>query len=159
MDTNKYQESLFSVTQMFTMFLWGRAADRYGRKPVLVISLLGVAVFSTLFGLARSLWEMILLRCLAGVFSGSVVAMRAMFQEISTPKTTARSFSYFAFAGNLGIFLGPAIGSLARPAEQYPGAFGHIQFFHDWPYILPTAIIGIIGLIGSATSIIFLKEV
>jgi hypothetical protein len=81
-----------------------------------------------------------------------------MFHELSTPKTTARAFSYFAFAGNLGIFAGPAIGSLARPAEQYPNVFGKIQFFHDWPYILPTAIAGVIGLTAALTSALFLKE-
>jgi hypothetical protein len=81
-----------------------------------------------------------------------------MFHEVSTPKTSARAFSYFAFAGNLGIFLGPAIGSLARPAEQYPDVFGNIQFFHDWPYILPTAIGGAVGFIAALTASLFLKE-
>jgi len=81
-----------------------------------------------------------------------------MFHELSTPKNTARAFSYFAFAGNLGIFAGPVIGSLARPAEQYPDIFGHIQFFHDWPYILPTAIAGAVGLTAAITASLFLKE-
>lgn len=81
-----------------------------------------------------------------------------MFHEISTPKTTARAFSYFAFAGNLGIFAGPAIGALARPADQYPSVFGKIQFFHDWPYILPSAIGGSVGLIAAITAFFFLKE-
>ena len=81
-----------------------------------------------------------------------------MFHEISTPKNTARAFSYFAFAGNLGIFAGPAIGSLARPAEQYPDVFGNIRLFRDWPYILPTAIAGAVGFIATFTSFFFLKE-
>ena len=81
-----------------------------------------------------------------------------MFHEISTPKNTARAFSYFAFAGNLGIFAGPAIGALARPASQYPDVFGKIQFFHDWPYILPSAIGGSVGLIAAITAFFFLKE-
>lgn len=81
-----------------------------------------------------------------------------MFHELSTPKNTARAFSYFAFAGNLGIALGPAIGSLARPAEQYPDIFGGIQFFHDWPYVLPTAISGFVGFLAAATAFFFLTE-
>ena len=67
------QESLFSLTQMILMITWGRAADRFGRKPVLVLSLVGVAVATALFGLSRTVWQMIVLRCLAGVFAGTVV--------------------------------------------------------------------------------------
>ncbi|KIW02673.1 uncharacterized protein PV09_06110 [Verruconis gallopava] len=151
-------ESLSSVMQVLTMILWGKAADRYGRKPVLVISNFACAIFTTLFGTSRSIWQLILFRCLSGSFTGSILAVRAMFHELSTPKTEARAFSYFAFTGNLGIFLGPAIGSLARPAEQYPDVFGNIQFFHDWPYVLPCAISGALGLIGAISASLFLKE-
>jgi MFS family permease len=55
------------------MIFWGRVADRYGRKPVLVFSLAGLAVAVTLFGTSRNVWQMVLFRCLAGLFSGSVV--------------------------------------------------------------------------------------
>lgn len=54
---------------------------------------------------------MILFRCLAGVFAGTVLTVRAMLTENSTKATQARAFSYFAFAGNLGIFVGPLIGT------------------------------------------------
>ena len=102
-------ESLFSLTQMFLMVLWGKA-DRYGRKPVLVFSLLGLAVATTLFGLSQSIAQMVVFRCVAGVFGGTVVTLRTMYSEISTKKTQAKAFSYFAFAGNLGITLGPLLG-------------------------------------------------
>lgn len=52
---------------------WGRAADRFGRKPVLVFSLFGVATAVSLFGLSKEIWQMVLFRCLAGMFSGTVV--------------------------------------------------------------------------------------
>jgi len=95
-------ESLFSLTQMLLMISWGRAADRFGRKPVLVFSLVGVSVAVSLFGFAREIWQMILFRCLAGVFAGTIVTIRTMISEHSTPGTQARAFSFFAFSGNLG---------------------------------------------------------
>jgi len=58
---------------MFCMIPWGRAADRFGRKPILVISLIGVAIATALFGLSTELWHMILFRCIAGAFAGTVV--------------------------------------------------------------------------------------
>jgi MFS family permease len=58
---------------MFTMIFWGRIADRYGRKPVLVFSLAGLAIAVTLFGTSRTVWQMIMFRSMAGLCSGSVV--------------------------------------------------------------------------------------
>jgi MFS family permease len=55
------------------MIFWGRLADRYGRKPVLVLSLIGLTVTVTLFGTSSTVWQMILFRSMAGLFSGSVV--------------------------------------------------------------------------------------
>ena len=69
-----------------------------------------MAFATTLFGLSQSLWQLMLFRCLNGVFAGTVVTVRAMLSELSTKRTQARAFSYFAFAGNLGLFLGPLIG-------------------------------------------------
>ena len=108
-------ESLFSLTQMCVMIAWGRASDRYGRKPVLVLSLLGSTVATALFGMSQSIAQMIAARCFAGVFAGTVVTLRAMFSENSTKHTQARAFSYFAFGGNLGIFLGPLLGKEHQP--------------------------------------------
>jgi len=58
---------------MLTMIAWGRAADRLGRKPVLVLTLFGVAIATTLFGFSKAIWQMMFCRCLAGFFGGMVV--------------------------------------------------------------------------------------
>lgn len=153
------QESLFSVTQTLVMVAWGQASDRFGRKPVLVFSLACVAVSHTLFGFATAIWQMVLFRCLSGVFAGTVVTLRAMFTEISTPKTQARAFSFFAFASNLGIFLGPLMGGgLANPTKTYPNVFGHIQLFKSFPYALPTIVCGSFAASASLLSALFVKE-
>ncbi|KAL1871464.1 hypothetical protein Plec18167_007023 [Paecilomyces lecythidis] len=139
-------ESLFSFTQMLLMIPWGRAADRFGRKPVLVFSLAGLSISAAMFGLSKTVWQMVFARCAAGIFSGTIVAVRAMISENSTPKTQARAFSYFAFANNLGIFLGPLIGgALVHPEKQYPSLFGGNKFFENNPYALPTFVTGAIG--------------
>ncbi|KAJ7153038.1 MFS transporter [Mycena crocata] len=158
-EKNAWQESLFSVTQMALMLLWGRAADRYGRKPVLVVSLGGQSVVVALFGLSTQIWQMIVLRCMAGVFAGTVVTVRAMISENSTQKTEARAFSLFTFANNLGIFLGPFIGGVfSDPATQMPFIFGRIQFFRDFPYFLPCFISGLFAMTAAVTSALYIKE-
>lgn len=82
-----------------------------------------------------------------------------MFSEISTPKTQARAFSFFGFAGNIGIFMGPLIGGLARPVEQYPDLFAGNKFFTEFPYLLPTMIAGIIAFAAAVIVALFVEEV
>ncbi|KAI1822616.1 major facilitator superfamily transporter [Xylaria intraflava] len=152
-------ESLFSLTQMIVMVAWGRAADRFGRKPVLVVSLIGLAVSTALFGMAKNIWQMVLFRCAAGVFAGTVLTIRTMFSEHSTSQTQARAFSLFAVSGNLGIFFGPLIGgALADPAEQYPNLFGGIPFFEAYPYALSSFVVGAIALTSVVTTAVFVEE-
>lgn len=152
-------ESMFSLTQMVLMILWGRAADRFGRKPVLVLSLLGVSLATVLFGLAQTIWQMVLFRCLAGVFAGTIVTIRTMLSEVSASKTQARAFSWFAFAGNLGIFIGPLLGgALAEPAEQYPRLFGGIALFKAYPYLLPSLAVSAIGLSAVLLTTLYAEE-
>ncbi|KAM3498437.1 hypothetical protein MY10362_008242 [Beauveria mimosiformis] len=152
-------ESLFSLTQMAVLIVWGRLADRLGRKRVLVWSLAGMAVGPALFGLARTLAQMIALRCLAGVFSGSALIIRTMIFDHCTPRTQAAAFSWFAFAGNVGIFLGPIIGGgLADPAAQYPALFGGWPFLERYPYAAPGFAVSAIAVTGVVTSVLFLDE-
>ncbi|KAI0401965.1 major facilitator superfamily transporter [Xylaria palmicola] len=152
-------ESLFSLTQMLVMVPWGAAADRVGRKPVLVASLLGVAASTALFGLAKSIWQMVLFRCAAGLFAGSIVTVRAMISELAGREHQAQAFAYFAVAGNIGIFVGPLLGgALADPAALYPGVFGGVWFFETFPYALSSLVVGAVGLTAVLTSALFLEE-
>jgi MFS family permease len=152
-------ESLFSLTQACVMIFWGMASDRLGRKPVLVFSLVGVTIATSLFGFSKTIWEMILFRCAAGIFGGTVVTMRTMLAELSSSSTQAKIFSWFAFSGNLGIFIGPLMGgAVADLAGQYPERFGHIRFLRDYPYALCSLIVGFLGLIAVFTSALYIEE-
>lgn len=152
-------ESLFSLTQMVLMIMWGMAADRFGRRPVLIFSLAGVTMATGLFGMAKTIWQMVLFRCLAGVFAGTIVTIRTMLSEHSTSKTQARAFSWFGFSGNLGILFGPLLGgALADPAEQYPKVFGGIRFFVEYPYALPSIAVSAVGLSAVIVTFLFAEE-
>ncbi|KAL8294411.1 hypothetical protein RB597_007901 [Gaeumannomyces tritici] len=156
---NGLTESLFSLTQAAVMISWGRLADRAGRKPALVASLAGVAVATAAFGLSTSLLQMAAARCLAGVFAGSVVTVRAMLADVSTPATQARVFSWFAFSGNLGIFVGSLMGgALVDPAHQYGGVFARSAFLRDYPYALPSFAVGALSAVACVTTALFVKE-
>ena len=85
--------------------------------------------------------------------------MRVMLSEMSTEDTEARMLSIWASADSIGIFIAPIAGGLlARPAEQYD-FFKHSTLFQDYPYLLPSLLMGALG--GSCTllCIFGLKEV
>ncbi|KAI7199865.1 MFS general substrate transporter [Hortaea werneckii] len=132
-------ESLFSLVQMVLMIFYGRAADRFGRKPVLIFSLGGM--------------------CLAGCFAGSVVTVRTMISENCTKQSQAKAFSWYMFTRNLGIFIGPLIGGgLANPTEQFPKVFAPGSFFGTYRYALSTYATGAVCLSATLTSLLGLKE-
>ncbi|KZO95896.1 MFS general substrate transporter [Calocera viscosa TUFC12733] len=82
-----------------------------------------------------------------------------MITENSTPKTQARAFSFFAFSGNIGIFLGPLIGgALSKPAEQYPALFGWSTLLKEYPYVLPCIVCGGLAAVAAVINLIWLKE-
>jgi len=83
-----------------------------------------------------------------------------MISENSTKNTQARAFSYFAFAGNTGIFFGPLLGGvLESPADKFKSTFGRVRFFHDYPYALPGFAAASIGLSAAVLTACFVKEV
>ncbi|UNI18368.1 hypothetical protein JDV02_004641 [Purpureocillium takamizusanense] len=152
-------ESLFSMAQMAVMMLWSSLANRFGRKPMLVYSLVGMAVGPALFGMATTLWQMILFRCLTGVFSSADLIIRTMVGEHCTTQTQARAFSWYSFASNMGVLVGPIVGgALADPASQYPSVFGGIEFFDRYAYALPGFVVAAIGVTGAVSSAVFLDE-
>ncbi|KAK6607149.1 major facilitator superfamily transporter [Botrytis cinerea] len=152
-------ESLFSVTEMFLMVHWGRASDKFGRKPIMIISLLGISFATGIFGFGRSIGQLIMFRCIAGLFAGTIVTIRTMISENSTKKTQARAFSYFSVAGNLGILFGPMIGgAMSEPAKQYPSLFGGVKFFEEFPFALPTICTGLFALSSTLVATFYIKE-
>lgn len=152
-------ESLFSLAQMLTLMYWGRMSDRHGRKPVLMISLVGSVVFPALFGMSKSIWQMAISRFLAGCFSGAMLVCRTIIGDSCPRKEQAWAYSWFAFTGNLGLLIGPLIGgALAKPAEQYPSLFGGVAFFEKYPYALPGFAFAFICLVGAVACALFLEE-
>ncbi|CAH0018368.1 unnamed protein product [Clonostachys rhizophaga] len=152
-------ESLFSAIQMFVLIFWGRLSDIVGRKPILIYSMVGMSITPVLFCMSTTIWQMIMFRCIAGVFSGSNLVIRTMVSENSTSETQARAFSWFAFGGNIGLVLGPILGGIfANPVKQYPNIFEGIEFFEKYPYALPGIITGGICATGVIACSLYLKE-
>jgi multidrug resistance protein len=108
----------FSVAQLLCSPLSGRLSDRVGRKPVLIMSLVGTAVGSLLTGLAGSLWLLFLARILDGASGASVSVAQAAVTDVAEPADRARLLGLLGAAFGVGFSMGPAIGGLAALVDH-----------------------------------------
>lgn len=83
-------ESLFAISQLCTVFFWGRLSDRIGRKPVLLIGLSGLMVGLTLFGLQHTFVGLVVTRSFAGAMNGNIAILKSVFTEITDATNQAR---------------------------------------------------------------------
>ncbi|XP_010514733.1 PREDICTED: probable peptide/nitrate transporter At3g43790 [Camelina sativa] len=136
--------SSFMIGRALTSIVWGKLADRYGRKPIILIGTFSVIIFNTLFGLSTSFWLAISFRFLLGCFNCLLGVIRAYASEVVSEEYNALSLSVVSTSRGIGLILGPAIGGyLAQPAEKYPTIFSQSSVFGRLPYFLPSLVISV----------------
>ncbi|MCU1359120.1 MAG: hypothetical protein JWN99_409 [Ilumatobacteraceae bacterium] len=103
----------FSLAQLLCAPLLGRLSDRIGRKPVIVVSLIGTAIGCLVTGAANSLWLLFVGRIIDGASGGSLSVAQAAVADISTPSQRPKLVGMMGAAFGVGFVLGPAIGGLS----------------------------------------------
>ncbi|KAF5361313.1 hypothetical protein D9758_010294 [Tetrapyrgos nigripes] len=142
--------AVFFIAQFLTSLAWATIADTYGRRFVLVLSLLGSAITCGLFGISTSLTQAIMIRSLQGAFAGSVGVARGSVPLITNARNEARAYAILGFCWGFGGILGPIIGgSLESPAEKWPRIFGKVELFMKLPYLLPCVVASLIPFFGA----------
>ncbi|CAL4976804.1 unnamed protein product [Urochloa decumbens] len=137
---------------------WGMFADKYGRKPCIVISILSVVVFNTLFGLSTTYWMAIVTRGLLGLLCGILGPIKAYASEVCRKEHQALGISLVTSSRAIALVIGPAIGGfLAQPAQKYPNLFSEESIFGRFPYFLPCFVISVLAA-GSCVACIWLPE-
>jgi MFS family permease len=105
--------SAFTVAQLMSAPLWGRFSDRFGRRPALLIALGAEGIAFLIFGFAGSLFVLFLSRIVQGAGGGTVGVIQAYVADATEPEHRARSLGWLSAATNLGVALGPVLGSFA----------------------------------------------
>ncbi len=90
--------------------IWGRLSDRYGRKPILLISQAGTGISFLILALSPNVYVILFSRILDGVFGGQVPVIRAYISDITTPATRASQMGKLMIGHTVGMILGPLIG-------------------------------------------------
>lgn len=105
--------STYAVMQFLFSPLWGGLSDRYGRKPILVIGILGFAVSQLFFGLSTRLWMLFASRLLAGLLSSATFPTAMAFISDSTPsEERSKGMGLIGAAMGVGMVLGPGVAGL-----------------------------------------------
>ncbi|HEX6989050.1 MAG TPA: MFS transporter [Bacillota bacterium] len=105
--------STYALMQFLLAPFWGKVSDRIGRKPVLVLGLLGLALSFVLMGLARNIWAAILARTFGGVLAAATMpTAQAYVGDATTPAQRGRAMAHMGAATGLGFMVGPMLGGL-----------------------------------------------
>ena len=105
----------YSLMQFVFTPVWGRLSDRYGRRPLILLSLCGSSVGFLVFGLGRSLLVLFGARILAGIAGAIIPTTNAYIADVTPGEDRARRMGLVGAAFGLGFILGPAIGGLLAP--------------------------------------------
>src|SRR5919108_2426561 len=104
--------AVFSLCQLAAAPALGDISDRYGRRPVLVFSLVGTVVSFVMLALAHSVAMLFAARIVDGLSGGNITTARAYIGDITTEENRARSFGMLGAAFGLGFIIGPGLGGL-----------------------------------------------
>ena len=113
----------FSLAQMVFAPVLGRLSDRVGRKPVIVVSLVGTAIGSLVTVAAGAMWVLFLGRIIDGASGASVAVAQGAVADIAPPERRAQLMGMLGAAFGVGFVVGPALGGLAALGGP------HVPFF------------------------------
>ncbi len=134
--------ALFSICQFISTPIIGRLSDKYGRRPMLIISIAGTAVSFFMMAFVPGPVFLFLSRALDGLTAGNIPVAFAVISDSTTPEERAKAFGYISSAFNFGFVFGPAIAALTVGLH----------------FSVPFIIAGVVTLIAVALTWMYLPE-
>lgn len=152
-----YLSSIFAFSQFLTAYNWGRFADKHGRKPTLIIGLIGSTLSLLVLGFSRNYYWALTARAMMGLLNGNVAVIRTMIGEVATErKHQALAFSTMPLIFQTGAVIGPMIGGYLSGRET---RFEVLKpLVETYPYALPNLVIASLLIMSNLTCIFFLEE-
>ncbi|WP_226467955.1 TCR/Tet family MFS transporter [Luteimonas panaciterrae] len=136
--------TMFAAIQFVSSPIQGALSDRFGRRPVILLSCFGLGVDFIFMAVANSLPWLFVGRAISGVFSASFTTANAYVADITPPEQRAKSFGLLGAAFGVGFILGPVIGGqLSHIDPRLPFWFAAglalVNFLYGW-FVLPESL-------------------
>ena len=129
--------AVYSILQFAFAPFWGSLSDRIGRRPTLLVTLLGTVVAYVLWIFAGSFALLIVSRLLAGVMAGNISTASAVIADTTPPEKRASGMGFIGMSIGLGFIFGPAIGGISAQWMSTPPAGGWAGGFALNPFSAP----------------------
>ncbi len=141
---NGWLMAAYAGMQFICAPIMGSLSDRYGRRPVLLFSLLGFGLDYVLLSIAPTIWWLVAGRLIAGMTGASFTTASAYIADISTNENRAKNFGMIGAAFGLGFIIGPAIGGLlgefnARAPFLFAAGLTFINMAYGY-FVLPESL-------------------
>lgn len=139
--------ALYVIGMFFSTPVWGRLSDRYGRKPILMISLAGAVFGYVLLGFATAVWMVAISRLFSGLMAGNLSVAQAYVADVTTEQDRAKAMGMLGAAFGISFIVGPALGGYLAGDS-----------FADANLQLPAMVSGCLSLAALLVVTFFLKE-
>lgn len=116
--------ALYSLLQFFAAPLWGGLSDKFGRRPILLISVFGLFLSYVLWIFSGSFTLLILARFIGGIMGGNISVATAVITDITDKSNRSKGMAFIGIAFACGFIFGPALGgvlTLINPLSLWPG--------------------------------------
>ncbi len=136
--------TLFAGVQFLFTPIQGALSDRYGRRPVILLSCVGLGADFILMALAQSLPWLLIARVFSGMFSASFTTANAYIADVTTAENRAKSFGLIGAAFGIGFIIGPMLGGFLggidlRAPFWFAAALALLNFLYGW-FVLPESL-------------------
>ncbi|MBM3388682.1 MAG: TCR/Tet family MFS transporter [Betaproteobacteria bacterium] len=134
----------FGISNFFGAPILGRLSDRYGRRPVLLVGFLGLALNFFATAMAQALWVLVVARLVGGAFQANAAVAHAYVADISSPEDRARRFGLVGAMFGVGYVLGPVMGGVLGDIDVHlpfyvAGALAVMNTLYGW-LVLPESL-------------------
>ena len=149
--------ALYSLLQFIAAPIWGAISDKVGRKPVLVISILGLFISYGLWFFAGSFTLLIAGRALGGMMSGNLSIASAVVADITDQKNRSKGMAVIGIAFAMGFIIGPALGGISAKFNLLSWNPA-LVFLGVNPFSMAALVAGVLALINFVTVLFLFPE-